>query len=70
MIHILKIKGTGKIPSFVQIRDQNLSLKAYFRADQVDRGLQKNKIEDTSGKLKETIDSMPFGKIFKFEENE
>ena len=70
MMHILKIKGTGKIPNFVQIRDHNLALKAYFRADQVDRGLQKNKIEDNSGKLKKTIDSMPFGKIFKFEENE
>jgi len=70
MIHILKIKGTKKIPNFVQIRDQNLSLKAYFRADQIERGLKKNNIEDTSGKLKATIDSMPFGKIFKFEENE
>ena len=70
MMHILKIKGTGKIPNFVQIRDHDLALKAYFRADQIDRGLQKNKIEDTSGKLKETIESMPFGKIFKFKENE
>jgi len=70
MMHILKIKGTGKIPDFVQIRDENLSLKAYFRADQIERGLQKNKIEDLSGKLKETISNIPFGKIFKFEEDE
>ena len=53
MIHILKIKGTGKIPDFVQIRDENLSLKAYFRADQIDRGFKKNEIEDPSGKLKD-----------------
>ena len=46
MLHILKIKGTGKIPDFVQIRDENLSLKAYFRADQIDRGFKKNQIED------------------------
>ena len=70
MLHILKIKGTGKIPDFVQIRDEDLSLKAYFRADQIDRGLKKNKIEDQTGKLKETITKIPFGKIFKFKEDE
>lgn len=70
MIHILKIKGTGKIPDFVQIRDENLSLKAYFRADQIDRGFEKNEIEDPSGKLKETITNIPFGKIFKYKEDE
>ena len=70
MIHILKIKGTGKIPDFVQIRDENLSLKAYFRADQIDRGFKKNGIKDCSGKLKETIKNIPFGKIYKYQEDE
>ena len=70
MIHILKIKGTDKIPDFVQIRDNNLSLKAYFRADQVDRGLKKNNINDPEGKIKKAIMDSEFGKIFKFEEDE
>ena len=67
MMYILKIKGTQKIPNFVQIRDENLSLKAYFRADQVEKGLQKNKIDDKSGEIQEIIQQIPFGKIFKFE---
>ena len=46
MIHLLKIKGTDKIPDFVQIRDEKLSLKAYFRADQIEKGLKKNDIID------------------------
>jgi len=66
-MYILKIKGTQKIPNFVQIRDENLSLKAYFRADQVEKGLQKNKIDDKSGEIQEIIQQIPFGKIFKFE---
>ena len=70
MMHILKIKGTDKIPDFVQIRDNNLSLKAYFRADQIEEGLKKNNIIDEQGKLMEYIKSIPFGKIFKFNENE
>ena len=70
MMHILKIKGTDKIPDFVQIRDDNLSLKAYFRADQIDRGLKKNNINDPQGKIKKAIINSNFGKIFKFTENE
>ena len=70
MLHIIKIKGTNKIPDFVQIRDNNLSLRAYFRVDQIEQGLKKNNINDTQGKLIERIQSIPFGKIFKFNENE
>ena len=70
MMHILKIKGTEKIPDFVQIRDENLSLKAYFRADQIDRGLKKNNINDPEGKIKKAIINSDFGKIFKFKEDE
>ena len=70
MLHIIKIKGTDKIPDFVQIRDNNLSLRAYFRVDQIERGLEKNNINDKQGKLIEYIQSIPFGKIFKFNENE
>ena len=70
MLHIIKIKGTDKIPDFVQIRDSNLSLRAYFRVDQIEKGLKKNNINDEQGKLIEYIQSIPFGKIFKFNENE
>lgn len=70
MIHILKIKGTDKIPDFVQIRDENLSLKAYFRADQIDRGFKKNEIDDPRGTLKELITNIPFGKIYKYSSDE
>ena len=70
MLYVLKIKGTTTIPDFVQIRDNNLSLKAYFRVDQIEKGLKKNNINDKQGKLIEYIQSIPFGKIFKFNENE
>tara|TARA_B100001287_G_C22685846_1_gene533540 strand:- start:78 stop:314 length:237 start_codon:yes stop_codon:yes gene_type:complete len=74
MIHILKIKGTKKIPDFVQIRDRNLSLVAYFRPDQIDRGktdltekgLKKNNIIDHDGKLKDFINKMPFNRVCKY----
>ena len=42
MLYVLKIKGTTTIPDFVQIRDENLTLRAYFRLSQVEKGLKKN----------------------------
>ncbi|MBE51386.1 MAG: fructose-6-phosphate aldolase [Flavobacteriales bacterium] len=69
MLYILKIKGTSKIPDFVQIRDSKMSLLAYFRLDQVDRGLIKNHLNNNE-KLKNKILEMPFGKIHKFLSNE
>jgi hypothetical protein len=32
-MYILKVKGKAKIPDYVQIRDDNFVLVAYFRAD-------------------------------------
>ena len=69
MMYILKIKGTSKIPNFVQIRDDNMSLIAYFRLDQIDKGLAKNNIDQTTN-IKNTILKIPFGKICQFDENE
>ena len=42
MLYILKIKGTNKIPDFVQIRDSEMTLVAYFRLSQIEQGLRKN----------------------------
>ena len=70
MMYILKIKGTDKIPDFVQIRDENMSLKAYFRLDQINKGLKKNKINYNTEELKKTIRKIPFGKIYKFGNDE
>ena len=69
MIYILKIKGTDKIPDFVQIRDKNMSLKAYFRLDQQERGLMKNKLEKHKNEIMELINKIPYGKIHTFNYN-
>lgn len=30
-MYIMKIRGSGKVPDYLQIRDENFSLMAYFR---------------------------------------
>ncbi len=66
MFYILKIKGTKIIPDFIQIRDEKMTLRAYFRVSQKERGLKKNNLEEHSKEMIEIIEKIPFGKIHKF----
>ncbi len=63
MIFILKIKGTDQIPDFVQIRDEDMTLRAYFRLDQKESGIKKNKLENNKTKILQILDEIPFGII-------
>jgi len=65
MLYILKIKGTKIIPDFVQIRDENMTLIAYFRLSQAENGLKKNNLENNSDKILKLLKTLPFGKVFK-----
>tara|TARA_B100000767_G_scaffold23597_1_gene20894 strand:- start:147 stop:353 length:207 start_codon:yes stop_codon:yes gene_type:complete len=66
MFYILKIKGTKKIPDFVQIRDNDMTLVAYFRLSQIEQGLKKNGINNGMLELKSIIEKMDFGKIHEY----
>lgn len=66
MFYILKIKGTKVIPDFIQIRDENMTLRAYFRVSQAKRGLKKNHLQKYSEEMIEIIENLAFGKIHKY----
>lgn len=68
MLYILKIKGTKIIPDFVQIRDENMTLIAYFRLSQAENGLKKNNLKNNSEKILNLLETLPFGKVFKLKE--
>ena len=67
MIYILKIKGTEKIPDFVQIRDEDMTLRAYFRMDQQESGIRKNNLEKYKKEIIYILDEIPFGKLKKLD---
>ncbi len=67
MIYILKIKGTEKIPDFVQIRDENMTLRAYFRMDQQESGIRKNNLEKYAKEIICILNEIPFGKLKKLD---
>ena len=69
MLYVLKIKGTKMIPDFVQIRDENMSLRAYFRLSQQEIGLKKNNLSEDAEGIMKLLNEIPFGKIYKYETN-
>ncbi len=68
-MYILKVKGKAKIPDYIQIRDENFTLKAYFRVDRPEKSLAKFGFDDQKlEKLMKIINEMPFGVVQKIEE--
>jgi hypothetical protein len=64
-IYLIKIQGKSKIPDYIQLRDENYTLLAYFRADRPEKALLKVGFEDHIVQFKEIINNLPFGKMQK-----
>jgi hypothetical protein len=64
-MYILKIKGKAKIPDYVQLRDDNFTLLAYFRVDRPEKALLKCGLAKDEEKIINIIKDMPFGKVQK-----
>ena len=65
-MYVLKIKGTKTIPDFVQIRDEQMILRAYFRLSQQEIGLKKNNLKEETKGIMNLLESIPYGKIHKY----
>jgi len=66
-MYIIKVKGKAKIPDYIQLRDENMVLIAYFRADRPLKKLEKYGLEGKEEPLRKIIDELPFGKLRKLE---
>ena len=66
-MYIIKVKGKAKIPDYIQLRDENFVLIAYFRADRPLKKLEKYGLEGKESALEEVISNLPFGKLQKLE---
>ncbi len=64
-MYILKIKGKAKIPDYIQLRDEHLTLLGYFRVDRPERSLEKLGFQENMEEIIQLFQSMPFGKIQK-----
>lgn len=66
-MYIIKVKGKAKIPDYIQLRDENFVLIAYFRADRPLKKLEKYGLQGKEVALEKVINNLPFGKLQKLE---
>jgi hypothetical protein len=66
-MYIIKVKGKAKIPDYIQLRDDNFVLIAYFRADRPLKNLDRYGLEGKEVPLAALIESLEFGKLQKLE---
>lgn len=66
-MYIIKVKGKAKIPDYIQIRDENFVLIAYFRADRPLKNMEKFGLEGKEEELETLIKGLSFGKLQKLE---
>jgi hypothetical protein len=66
-MYIIKVKGKAKIPDYIQLRDENFVLIAYFRADRPLKNLDRYGLEGKEEALAGLIESLAFGKLQKLE---
>lgn len=66
-MYIIKVKGVAKIPDYVQLRDDEFTLLAYFRVDRPDKSLDKVGLADKAEYIMNVIRDLPFGQILKLD---
>ncbi|HWZ34986.1 MAG TPA: hypothetical protein VNW51_02450 [Mucilaginibacter sp.] len=66
-MYIIKVKGVAKIPDYVQLRDDQFTLLAYFRVDRPDKALDKAGLGEKAEYIMNVIKDLPFGQILKLD---
>ncbi len=61
--YLLKIKGKAKIPDYVQMRDDQFTLLAYFRLDRPEKSLSKIGLGEKEQIIISILGEMQFGKV-------
>jgi len=66
-MYIIKVKGVAKIPDYVQLRDEQFTLLAYFRVDRPEKALEKVGLGEKAEYIMNIIKDLPFGQILKLD---
>jgi len=66
-MYIIKVKGKAKIPDYIQLRDANMVLVAYFRTDRPLKNMEKYGLTGKEEQLQAVINRLSFGKLEKLE---
>ena len=62
-MYIIKVRGKAKIPDYIQLRDEEFVLIAYFRADRPLKNLERYGLEGKEDALAKVIAGLEFGRL-------
>lgn len=65
-MYLLKIKGSGKIPDSLQVRDDDYNLQSYIILKNLRRGLEKNGYEIYADEIEKLVGEKDFNEVFYF----
>ena len=66
-MYILKVKGTYKIPDYIQIRDNQFTLISYFTLHQAEKALNDTHFNLCKEKVISMLPTLSYGKIHKLD---
>lgn len=66
-MYILKIRGTKKIPDYIQIRDEDFTLLAYFRINNPKKALTRCNLMEKIDIIIKIAKKLPYGQIRKLD---
>lgn len=66
-MYVIKVKGVAKIPDYVQLRDEQFTLLAYFRLDRPEKAIEKAGLAQHTDYILNLIKDLPFGQILKLD---
>jgi len=66
-MYILRIQGTKKIPDYIQIRDEDFTLIAYFRINNPTRALTRINLLARMEDILAIASNLPYGEMRKLE---
>ncbi len=66
-LYIMKIQGTQKIPDYIQIRDEQFTLLAYFRMNNPKTALSRCNLLGQMDRILSIARDLPYGKMEKLE---
>ena len=62
-MYILKTKGTGKIPDYIQVRDNDFVLINHFKSENFEKNLEKIGFAGKIPEFTEIIQNLEYGEL-------
>jgi hypothetical protein len=68
-VYLLKTKGNGVVPDYIQVRDENHSIIGYFKASNIEKGLDEIRLYNPERRktAREIFEKLEFGKMIQAE---